>query len=133
MEGLLKQAQIASAVRESTMRYASYIDYLEQIKKNGGRPDNYGASIPEEINALSTPEKKAYWLSNDLLGAYDRVSVIGSELRKHVWPFWSWKEVNFKRYIHFIKNAASNPESAARAGLPMLSAQQIPTQFSYLP
>jgi len=112
-----KNAQVATSLRESTLRYAAYKDYLGQIKKSPeSLPANFGASIPEEIIGLSTPEKKAYWLQNDLLGAYDRVGVIGNELRTHIWPFWSWKEVNFKRYINLISNAASSGDIVIKMG-----------------
>ncbi|MBE3144247.1 MAG: hypothetical protein IMZ61_10040, partial [Planctomycetes bacterium] len=112
-----KNAQIATSVREATLRYGAYLDYLEQMKRNpNGLPNNFGASIPEEIAGLSTPEKRAYWLQNDLLGAYDRVGVIGNELRTHIWPFWSWKEVNFKRYVNLWNNAAGSADVAAKIG-----------------
>jgi hypothetical protein len=102
-------ARISTDIRESVLRYANYLDYLEQIKKSPeGKPNNFGASIPEEIMGLSNPKDKAYWLSNDLLGAYDRVSVMGQNLREYWAPFWSWKEVNFKRYIQFSKNSVSD-------------------------
>lgn len=113
-----KNAQIATSVREATLRYASYLDYLDQMKssRDGLTPKNFGASIPEEINGLPTAEKRAYWLQNDLLGAYDRVGIIGQELRMHIWPFWSWKEVNFKRYINLWNNAADSVDVAAKIG-----------------
>jgi hypothetical protein len=113
-----KNAQIGTSVREATLRYAAYLDYLEQMKTStdGLTPRNFGASIPEEISGLPTAEKRAYWLQNDLLGAYDRVGVIGSELREHIWPFWSWKEANFKRYINLWNNAADSAELATKIG-----------------
>jgi len=112
-----KNAQVATSVREATLRYASYLDYLEQMKRSpNGMPENFGASIPDEIVGLSTPEKRAYWLQNDLLGAYDRVGIIGQELREHIWPFWSWKEVNFKRYVNLWNNAAGSAEIATKIG-----------------
>jgi hypothetical protein len=102
-------ARISTDMREAVLRYANYLDYLEQIKKSPeGKPNNFGASIPEEIMGLSNPKDRAFWLSNDLLGAYDRVSVMGQNLREYWVPFWSWKEVNFKRYIQFAKNAVND-------------------------
>ena len=100
-----KFVRLGTDYREALLRYASYLSYLNQIEKNGGKPDNFGASIRQEVMALRSNEDKAYWLSNDLLGAYDDVSVIGQELRSRWYPFWSWKEVNTKRYIRFWKNA----------------------------
>ena len=113
-----KNAQVATATREATLRYGAYLDYLEQMKGSPDKltPKNFGASIPEEIIGLSTAEKRAFWLQNDLLGAYDRVGVIGNELRTHIWPFWSWKEVNFRRYVNFYKNAGESAELATKVG-----------------
>jgi hypothetical protein len=88
------------------------------MQKNKGIPKNFGASIPEEVMALKDIRDRAFKLSNDLLGAYDEVSVLGQELREHLIPFWSWKEINFRRYTRFIKNAFStkDKELALRLG-----------------
>ncbi len=103
--------------RESILRYSAYLDYLNQIKSSpAGQPKNFGASISEEIEGLSDPRDKAFFLSNDLLGAYDRVSVMGKALREHIKPFWSWKEVNFKRYIQFTKNAVNDGKMTETVG-----------------
>jgi hypothetical protein len=110
-------ARIATDAREALLRYANYLNYLDQMKKNPeGKPKNFGGSKPEEIMGLSDIRDRAYWLSNDLLGAYDRVSVMGNALRKYVFPFWSWKEVNFRRYVQFAKNAASDGQFSQTVG-----------------
>jgi hypothetical protein len=110
-------ARLSTDMREAILRYANYLEYLEQVRANPeGKPKNYGASIPVEVDALESPEDKAFWLSNDLLGAYDDVSVFGQQLRSKFFPFWSWKEVNFKRYVRFIKNAANSPDVAEIVG-----------------
>ncbi|HHT9146220.1 MAG TPA: hypothetical protein ACFYD4_11205, partial [Candidatus Wunengus sp. YC61] len=112
-----KGARLSTDFRESILRYANYLDFKEQIIKNGGKPSNYAASKPEMIDALKDINDKAYWLSNDLLGAYDRVSVAGQTIRERVIPFWSWQEVNFKRYIQLAKNTSNNTELAAKIGV----------------
>lgn len=119
-DGYWKAARMTTDFREAVGRYANYLDYLDQLQKGNGTPKNYGASMPEEINALKDIKDKAYWLSNDLLGAYDRVSVMGNVLRNHLIPFWSWKEVNFKRYIQFAKNAAEDGTLATKVGIKAL-------------
>jgi hypothetical protein len=112
-----KTSRLATDLREGVLRYASYLDYLEQMKKSpDGLPRNYGASIPEEIRALGDIERRAYWLQDDLLGAYDKVGIIGQDLRRHIWPFWSWKETNAKRYIQLWKNATDSGELASSVG-----------------
>ncbi len=140
--GYWKAARVTTDFRELVLRYANYIDYLEQIEKGGGKPKNYGASDPKKIDSLKDYKDKAYELSNDLLGAYDRISVAGQYIRGHVFPFWSWKEVNFKRYIQLFKNAANegtlstaignkilgtvaNPYTAFRVGSFMVKATSL--------
>lgn len=107
-----RSVRLATDYREALMRYANYLEYLAQILRSG-RPDNYGASIPETVDALTDPRDQAYKLSNELIGAYDRVSVAGQELRRHWIPFWSWKEVNFTRYKQLLKNAWKDGHTAS--------------------
>lgn len=110
-------ARMSTDLREATLRYAAYLDYLEQLKSSpDGLPRNYGASRPEYIKALKSIEDRAFWLSNDLLGAYDRVTELGKDLRDFLFPFWSWKEVNFKRYIQLFRNAADDGKLAEAVG-----------------
>jgi hypothetical protein len=96
-------------LRESILRYSSFLDYKDQMTKDPkGMPKNFGASKPEEIRNLKNIDDRAFWLSNDLLGAYDRISVTGGFIRQHLFPFWSWKELNMKRYVQFLKNASED-------------------------
>jgi hypothetical protein len=110
-----KTARLTTDVREAILRYAAYLEYLEQLQANKGVPRNWGASIPEEILAISDIKDRAYRLSNDLLGAYDEVSVAGQWIRQHLGPFWSWQEVNMRRYSRFIRNAIIDPNVAVKA------------------
>jgi len=109
-------ARLTTDAREATLRYSAYLDYLEQMQKNKGVPKNFGASKPEEIMGLKDIRDRAYWLSNDLLGAYDRVSVAGQSIRQHLIPFWSWQEVNMGRYKQLFKNAANDGNLATTIG-----------------
>ena len=110
-------ARMSTDFREAILRYANYLEYLEQMKANpAGRPKNFGASIPEEIMALKDIKDRAFMLSNQLLGAYDQVGVIGQKLRNYLIPFWSWNEVNFRRYVQLFKNAGNNGELAEAVG-----------------
>ena len=106
--------------REAILRYANYLEYLDQIEKNSGRPKNFGASIPEEIMALENIEDRAYVLSNQLLGAYDQVGVVGQALRKYLIPFWSWNEVNIGRTRHLLMNACRDERIAGPIGKKIL-------------
>jgi hypothetical protein len=115
-----RAARMGSDAREALLRYATFLDYLEQINISG-RPKNYGASIRSEIDAMlkgkhSTNEEVAYKLSNDLLGAYDEVSLLGQDIRETFAPFWSWQEVNFKRYKRMFQNAVQDDQLASTVG-----------------
>ena len=66
-----------SDFREQWLRYACYLEYLDQMQSNDEHlPRNWGASVKEEV--LSIPAKndsgirdRAFKMSNELLGAYD--------------------------------------------------------------
>jgi hypothetical protein len=112
-----KAARLSTDFREAILRYAAYLDYYESMQKSpDGKPKNFGASRPEEIMGLEDIKDRAFWLSNDLLGAYDKVSVFGKTLREYHIPFWSWKEVNFRRYLQLYKNAASDGKLMEQLG-----------------
>ena len=112
-----KFVRLSTDFREAVLRYAAYLDALEEMQgTKDGMPLDYRASIPEEIQGLSDIRDRAFFLSNDLLGAYDRVSVMGQELRERYFPFWSWKAVNFVRYIRFWRNAWNSPTFAQKVG-----------------
>lgn len=100
---------------ESVLRYAAFLDYLEQIEKNGGLPKNFGASIPDEIIGLSNKYDKAFRLANDLIGPYDQTTVLGREIAEFI-PFWRFQEINMRRYWRFMKNAAADPQLAREVG-----------------
>ena len=120
-QGYWKSARLSTDFREAILRYSAYLDYLEQMTKNNGRPKNFGASIPDEVMALDDIKDRAFKLSNELLGAYDQVGVIGQALREHLIPFWSWNEVNFRRYKQLMLNAARDGELAHTVGRKLLT------------
>ena len=98
-------ARTTTDFREALLRYACYLDYAEQMEKGNGKPKNFGASNQDEIMALRDPNDRATKLANELMGAYDEVSVIGTWLADHMFPFWRWNEVNFVRYSKLFRNA----------------------------
>ncbi len=103
-----KGARWASDKRESWMRLAAYMWYRKDLAKNKGKPSNYGASMMEEVDGLIDNRDKAFMLSNDLLGAYDRISVGGEFMRGYVMPFWSFQELNMRRMVNVFRNAAKD-------------------------
>lgn len=107
---------------EAINRYANYLEYLGQMEGNpDGKPANFGASRADEVMALDDPRDRAYWLSNQLIGAYDQVSEMGQILRRHYVPFWSFQELNMRSHWGLLRNAVTNPEralsNAQRAGV----------------
>lgn len=114
-KAVFNQMKMYANQREAVLRYANYLEYLDQIRANG-RPDSYGRSIREEVDALDSAEDKAYKLSNDLLGAYDEVSAAGQKWRRRGMPFWSFQELNMRGYLQFWRNAARDPVVAGQVG-----------------
>jgi hypothetical protein len=120
------KSQRATNFREAILRYANFLDYQEQMKSNGGKPLNYGASMPEEVDALESIADRAFKLSNDLMGAYDEVSVGGQVLRKYLIPFWSFQELNARRYYQFWRNTARDGRLAGAVGKTVLGKAASP-------
>jgi len=115
--------RIVTDSREAVLRYANYLEYKAQIKASpNGLPKNFGASIPDEIIALrDDPNRMAFKLQNDLLGAYDEISPLGRELRASAVPFWSWKETNFRRYWRLFKNSYDNATVTTAVGRKLIA------------
>ena len=106
-------------------QYAMYVYYKQHLKENGGLPKFYGASIPAQIKGLKTIQDRAYQLSKDALGSYDEVTEAGRWIRQHIIPFWSWNEVNFKRYKRLFANALSNEDLQKNTGQAMAKTMGI--------
>ncbi|MES0334791.1 MAG: helicase-related protein [Candidatus Magnetobacterium sp. LHC-1] len=113
--------RLTTDFREAILRYADYLDIVEHGKKTG-KLRNYGASIPDEINALKSWEDKAFKHSNELCGAYDDISVMGKYLRDRWIPFFSWMEVNPTIYKRLFQNAFRNDDLTSRIGKKVLGA-----------
>ena len=92
--------------RENWMRLAAYKDYIRRIEAGEDmRSIGYGAADPKIVDALSDPKDKAAMLARTLVGDYGAVSHYGQGIRKYLIPFYSWMEVNTKRYGQLIQNA----------------------------
>lgn len=99
--------------REQVLRYASYLSYARELTTNkSGLPKDYAASIPTEIQSIQNPLDRAFKLSNDLIGAYDDVSIFGQWAADHLMPFFRFTEVNMKRYYRMTKNIFHSDPSA---------------------
>lgn len=93
--GMAGAESLPTSFREAILRYANYLEYLEQMEKDPrGAPRNFGGSIPENVMALNDLKDRAYKLSNELAGAYDRTSVTGQTLAGH------WRDDVINRFDH---------------------------------
>ncbi len=107
--------RMATDFREGILRYANYLSFREQMQKNG-RPTAWGASDPDLVMALDSIEDRAFMLSNQLLGAYDEVSVKTQDVRNNLLPFFSWQEVNARRYVQLMKNVNLDAKATTELG-----------------
>lgn len=101
-------ADIFGDVRESILRYADYRATLKELQESGGvfkTHAQYGASLKEEVDAISDIRDKAFKISNERMGAYDTMTVLGKNARETWLPFWSWREANAKRTYGILRNA----------------------------
>ena len=106
--------------RESLFRLAAYLDYVEKIERGDEQAKiGYGASVPKMVDAVTDPKDRAALLARDLIGDYGAISVAGAGIRKYLIPFWSWTEINTKRYWRLTGNAFSQSyaRGAAVGGL----------------
>lgn len=112
--------------RENILRVAAYDFLLAKIQRAGPR-GLYAASNPARVDALARQattdagkERLAALLSRDLIGDYQAVSSFTQFMRTRTLPFFSFQEINFKRYLRLFGNIArdggSAREQAGRAG-----------------
>lgn len=92
--------------RENWLRYASYLDYVERLEAGESMEKvGYGAAKPELVDAIQDPKDKAALLARELVGDYGAISHWGRGIRRKYIPFWSWLEINTKRYWRLGANA----------------------------
>lgn len=94
--------------RENVFRYAAYLDYADRLDAGEAQASiGYGASLPDMVDAVSDKRDRAALLARDLIGDYGAISHFGTGIRRTVIPFWSWMEINTKRYKRLTANAYS--------------------------
>ena len=125
-----RKARVSTDFRESILRYANHLEFVRQMRKNpDGKPDSFAASIPEEVMELENIQDRGFKMSNDLLGAYDEISVAGQQLRRKLIPFWSFQEINFRRYRRMAINASREGETASMLGRKLLGKVAFRTPY----
>ena len=116
----------STTFRENFLRYAMYLAVREEIqtarRENPGRLNEdlmplvgYGAGRIDQVNAITSDADRAAYISRESLGDYSAISVLGQKLRKWVIPFWSWQEINAKRYYRIGSNIVATQKGFGRA------------------
>ena len=100
--------------RENLLRLAAYKFFKDRLSQ--GKIE-YGASKPESIKALHSIEEKAGKMARELIGDYGNLSQGGQWLRSHVYPFWSWIEINTPRYYNLLKNATYTSDNKGNTAI----------------
>lgn len=95
--------------REDTLRYASFLYYRKKLRD--GTLRNYGGAKKAVVDAIHKEmgvEEAAAHLARNLLGDYGNMTVMGEWLRTNAMPFYSWLEVNAKRWPKMFSNAVKS-------------------------
>lgn len=106
IEGWFTHVQRFTQFREDLLRYDAYRDYLGDLE--AGTLTDYGGAKKEVVDRLAKEmgnDVAAAHLARNLMGDYDNLSVAGNVLRAYLVPFWSWIEINTRRYPRFALNA----------------------------
>ena len=99
------KARKGTQFRENIARYASYLDFLEQLESGKTVEQiGYGATSPKMLKGIKGNENLAGILARDLIGDYSNISANGQWVREHLIPFWSFQEINLKRYNNLFAN-----------------------------
>lgn len=118
--GYFKTSINANQLREITYRLAAYKARKAQMA-SGKKVFVGGANADafRNIRATLGDNTAAAYLARQDLGDYGDLSVVGEWLRTHAVPFWSWNEVNARRYGNLVKNIAKTGfgKDSARAGI----------------
>jgi hypothetical protein len=108
-------ARELTQVRENVLRIAAYRYFLKEIQAGRGEK-LFGASNPVAITAEKNAQRRAAILARDLIGDYGSVSVAGQFARERLFPFFSWQEINARRYVNLFRNVAAEGGGVGRMG-----------------
>ena len=94
--------------RENWLRYAAYLDYVERMEAGESMDSiGYGAAKMEVVDAVKDDKDRAALMARELVGDYGNISHWGQGIRRKAIPFYSWMEINTRRYWRFGINAWS--------------------------
>lgn len=96
-----------SSFREEISRLAVFMYYRDALAK--GTLSHYGGASKRVVDAIHRElglDAAAAHLARNVVGDYGDLTVLGQTLRNYTHPFYSWLEINAKRYPVFAYNAA---------------------------
>jgi len=100
----------ANNFRESILRLAAYRHYLNELKEvRAGRKrledvvSVVDIDIARELFDKASTEELAAKMAREGIGDYGDISPNGQWLRRNMIPFWSWTEINMRRYINLFR------------------------------
>jgi len=103
--------------REDLLRYAALRFYRKALAK--GELKHFGASKRAVVRQLQKDmgnDVAAAHMSRQLLGDYGNMTVMGEWFRTKLYPFWSFQEINIKRWPRLAINAFQTGENRAETG-----------------
>ncbi len=92
--------------REDLLRHSAFRYYRNKLNNN--EEINFGASqdlVVKQLQKDMGNDVAAAHLSRNLIGDYGNMSVAGEWLRRHLIPFWSFQEINLRRWPQITINA----------------------------
>jgi hypothetical protein len=104
--------------RENLLRYATFRRYLKKL--NSGELSHFGASKREVVQQLQGDmgnEVAAAHLARELLGDYGDMTVAGEWVRRNLYPFWAFQEINLKRWPRLAINAIQSGKGRGRTAV----------------
>ena len=104
--------------REDLLRYAALRFYRKALAK--GELKHFGASKRAVVKQLQKDmgnEVAAAHMARELLGDYGNMTVAGEWARKKLYPFWSFQEINIKRWPRLTVNAFQSGEGRGKTGV----------------
>jgi len=118
----MRLARSCTEFRESLLRHAAFLRYRKQIAE--GSLKHYGTSlqrIVENVQESLGDDAAAAHLARNLLGDYGNLTIMGDYLRKHLFYFYAFQEINLKRYPRLVRNAILSGKRGAgvRTGVTM--------------
>lgn len=113
----LKEPVKWARFRESLLRYAAFKYYKQKLAS--GTLEHAGGTRMDWVLKLRQhygDEVAAAHLSRNLLGDYGNLTVMGDWLKRTLVPFWSFTEINLKRYPRYLLNAVEYAKLKAAKG-----------------